>query len=89
MLTKVTIQNLKCGGCESTIAKKLKDLHGIKDISVDINNCTVSFRYETKDGINTVTKELTKLGYPITGTPNTFSTKTKSYVSCAIGRIKK
>ncbi|MBQ4819705.1 heavy-metal-associated domain-containing protein [Aquimarina sp. MMG016] len=89
MKTTVAIQNLKCSGCESTIAKKLHELSGIKDISVNTVDCTVSFRYETDDGIETVQKELTKLGYPIEGDKNSLGRKAKSYVSCAIGRLNK
>ncbi|MBQ0734694.1 heavy-metal-associated domain-containing protein [Aquimarina celericrescens] len=89
MRTSVTIQNLKCSGCESTIAKKLYTLEGIKNISVNTENCTVSFSYETEDGIETVQKELSRLGYPIESDKNTLGRKAKSYVSCAIGRINK
>ncbi len=89
MKTTVSIQNLKCNGCESTIAKKLHTLKGIKNIAVNIQDCTVSFSYDTKDGIETVQKELTKLGYPIQGDKNSFGKKAKSYVSCAIGRMNK
>ncbi len=89
MKTTVAIQNLKCHGCESTIAKKLHTLAGIKDIRVNTDNCTVSFSYETNDGLDTVQKELTKLGYPVEGDRNNLNTKAKSYVSCAIGRLTK
>ncbi len=89
MKTTVAIQNLKCSGCESTIAKKLHTLEGIKDISVNTNDCTISFSYETQDGIETVEKELTKLGYPIEGDKNNLGRKAKSYISCAIGRLNK
>ncbi len=87
MKTSVTIQNLKCHGCESSIAKKLHQLQGIKDVSVDLNHCTVSFSYETNDGLETVQKELSKLGYPVDGDKNNLTIKAKSYVNCAIGRL--
>ncbi|SHJ31499.1 heavy-metal-associated domain-containing protein [Aquimarina spongiae] len=87
MRTTVTIQNLKCGGCKSTIAKKLHKLPGIQDIDVDTDNCTVSFCYQTDNGIETVEKELSKLGYPIEGEINTIEKKAKSYISCALGRF--
>ena len=89
MRTTVSIQNLKCGGCQSTIVKKLHTLEGIQNIDVNTEDCTVSFNYETNDGIETVEKELSKLGYPIEGDKNTFGRIAKSYVSCAIGRIRK
>ncbi|SEL06961.1 Copper chaperone CopZ [Aquimarina amphilecti] len=89
MKTTVEVQNLKCSGCESTIAKKLHTLDGIREISVNTNNCTVSFNYDTNDGIETVQKELTKLGYPLVNDSNNLGRKAKSYVSCAIGRMRK
>ncbi|AXT62284.1 heavy-metal-associated domain-containing protein [Aquimarina sp. AD10] len=89
MKTTVAIQNLKCAGCESTIAKKLHMVQGIYNISVNTENCTVSFNYKTEDGLNTVQNELSKLGYPSVGDKNNLSTKAKSYVSCAIGRLTK
>ncbi len=89
MKTSVTVQNLKCGGCKSTIAKKLNTLEGIQDILVNLDNCTITFTYETNDGVKTVQKELTKLGYPIKGDINGIGSKTKSFISCAIGRMNK
>ncbi|WP_025743265.1 heavy-metal-associated domain-containing protein [Aquimarina pacifica] len=89
MKTSVTIQNLKCGGCESTIAKKLHTLKGIKDVFINQEDCTISFSYKTEDGFETVQKELTKLGYPIKGNANPIGSKFKSYLSCAIGKINK
>lgn len=89
MNTTVEIQNLKCSGCESTIAKKLHTLKGVRDISVNTNDCTVSFSYDTDDGVETVQKELTRLGYPLADDENNLSKKARSYVSCAIGRIRK
>ncbi|WP_159092083.1 heavy metal-associated domain-containing protein [Aquimarina sp. Aq107] len=88
MKTTVEIQNLKCSGCESTIARKLHTLKGIRDVLVNTNNCTVSFNYDTSDGIETVEKELTRLGYPLVNDQNNLQRKVKSYVSCALGRIQ-
>ncbi len=89
MKTTVKIQNLKCGGCESAIAKKLHTLKNIKDISVNANDCTVSFSYETNDGLETVKKELTRLGYPLTDSKNSLGRKAKAYISCKLGRLSK
>ncbi|MCK8520918.1 heavy-metal-associated domain-containing protein [Aquimarina sp. D1M17] len=87
MRTTVTIQNLKCAGCESTIAKKLHLLEGIQNIEIDQENCTISFSYNTENGINTVEKELSRLGYPVEGDKNTLQKKAISYISCAIGKL--
>ncbi|WP_282081578.1 heavy-metal-associated domain-containing protein [Aquimarina algiphila] len=63
----VEIQNLKCSGCESTITRKLHALEGIKDICVNVDDCSVSFSYKTNQDLETVQQELSKLGYPIEG----------------------
>lgn len=89
MKTTVEIQNLKCSGCESTIAKKLISLKNIKNVSVNLSNCNVSFSYETDDGLETVKNELSKLGYPLKGEENKLPKKAKSYISCAIGKLNK
>ena len=87
MKTTVQIQNLKCNGCASTINNKLSGLKDINEVSVDVENDSVSFEYKTKENLETVKKELHNLGYPLVGEDNKLQTKAKSYVSCAIGRI--
>ncbi len=87
MKTTFAIQNLKCGGCANTIEKKLNSIDGISDITIDVEESTVSFTHETDEAIEVVHKSLSKLGYPIVGDVNTLGDKAKSYVSCAIGRI--
>ncbi len=87
MKTTVQIQNLKCNGCASTINKKLSGLKNINEVSIDVENDSVSFEYDTEDTFETVKKELHKLGYPLVGEDNKLQSKAKSYVSCAIGRM--
>lgn len=87
MKTTVQIQNLKCNGCASTINNKLSGLKDINEVSVDVENDSVSFEYKTKENLETVKKELHKLGYPLVGEDNKLTTKAKSYVSCAIGKM--
>lgn len=84
----VYIQNLKCGGCEATIVDNLSRLKNIKGISVNIKFATVSFEYGTISDLAIAKKELSKLGYPPFGEKNSITKKAKSYVSCAVGRIK-
>ena len=87
MKTTIQIQNLKCNGCASTIKNKLTELDNIKEVSVDVENDSVSFEYDKDDTLETIKKELHKLGYPLVGEDNKLQTKAKSYVSCAIGRM--
>ena len=87
MKTTVQIQNLKCNGCASTIKNKLSELDNINEVSVDVENDVVTFEYDKEDTLETVKKQLHKLGYPLSGEDNTLPTKAKSYVSCAVGRM--
>ena len=87
MTTTLEIQNLKCGGCAHTISTKLSDLNQISNIEVDTEKCLVTFSYTTESNLLEAKAVLAKLGYPEIGDKNAITTKAKSFVSCAIGRI--
>lgn len=89
MTTTLEIQNLKCGGCAHTIISKLNNLEGIQNVSVDTNSNTVSFENELASEVESATKLLSKLGYPVSGDVNSIGKKAKSFVSCAVGRMAK
>ncbi len=89
MIASLEIQNLKCGGCANTITNKLNGLEGIADLNVDNSNNTVSFFYENENTLLEAKNLLNKIGYPVIGDKNDLTTKAKSFVSCAIGRINK
>jgi copper chaperone len=90
MLTQIYIDNLKCGGCASTITKELNAFSGISKVKVDNEHDLVEI--ETADNFNfiEVKEKLKSLGYPEKDTVHGFeklTTGAKSYVSCAIGRF--
>ena len=87
MTTTLKIQNLKCGGCAHTIISKLNALEGIQNVSVDTESNSVSFESELTTEVESATKLLSKLGYPINGDTNSIGKKAKSFVSCAVGRM--
>lgn len=87
MKTSLEIQNLKCGGCASTIINRLSHLASIHNIKIDNDQNIISFSHESKSNLEEVKALLLKLGYPVVGEKNAVSTKAKSFVSCAIGRI--
>lgn len=86
--TSVEIQNLKCGGCASTIVNKLVKIEGITDISVNTETSNVTVTYYNDTDLVKVKPVLNTIGYPIVGASNPLGTKAKSFVNCAIGRIK-
>ena len=87
MKTTVEIQNLKCGGCANTITTRLESLSNITEVIVDNEIDTVSFKFKDQPDLDEAVALLSKLGYPVSGAPNSLSKKAKSYVSCAIGRM--
>ncbi len=87
MTASFEIQNLKCGGCAHTIATKLSDLAFIDNIMVDNDKNIVTFSHKNESSLEKVKTLLLKLGYPVVGEKNAVSTKAKSFVSCAIGRL--
>ena len=89
MRTTVHIQNLKCGGCECTIVNELNQQKNISEVEVNINDESVSFNFHTNHDFERAKHILSTLGYPILGEENKLITKAKSYISCAVGKIKK
>ncbi|MBL7816544.1 MAG: heavy-metal-associated domain-containing protein [Saprospiraceae bacterium] len=86
----IRIDNLKCGGCGSTIKKTLKNIEGVNNVSIDFDKDEVSVIHT--EGVNRelLTDALKRMGYPETGTTEGLSAvaaTAKSFVSCAIGRM--
>lgn len=86
MKAEVQIENLKCGGCASTIKKGILAIEGVSEIDIDIEKSIVSVTLEN-DNVEEIKLKLSKLGYPEVGDKNTVLHKAKSFVSCAVGRM--
>ena len=89
MRTILHIQNLKCGGCETTIVNRLSEIKNISDVEVNQNDETVSFEFYTNHDLEKAKHLLSTIGYPVVGAENKLHTKAKSYISCAIGKMHK
>ena len=87
--TTIKIQNLKCGGCANTIVTQLSKLDGISQVTVDNNTEEVSLNSNSEVNLKLAKKKLSDLGYPDLGETNSFPKKAKSFVSCAVGRMRK
>lgn len=87
METTIQIQNLKCGGCANTITKNISTIEAITNVSVNVDESTVTFGYETESKLAEVKDKLKALGYPEDGEANSLASKAKSYVSCAVGKM--
>ena len=89
MKTVIYIENLKCYGCANTIRRNILKESDVKDVLIDHENPSVTIEYKGNiDKRELFLSILKKLGYPEKGQNNTGSA-VKSYVSCAIGKIKK
>ena len=86
--TTLHIQNLKCGGCAHTITTRLSELKGISEVNVDNDTDAVSFNYNSENELTKAVNLLSSLGYPVEGEANPLTKKAKSFVSCAVGRMK-
>jgi copper chaperone len=84
---EIKVQNLKCGGCASTITKRLSAMDGVFNIEVLKEESKVVFEVQEGTLIEVVKQALHLLGYPEEDSENTFSTQAKSYVSCMIGKL--
>jgi len=90
MQYEISVENIKCGGCASTISTKLVEIEGIEIVDVDIEQGIV--KVQSAEGMREqLVATLLKLGYPESGTTEGMAAakaKAKSFVSCAVGRIK-
>ncbi len=89
MTYQINVENIKCGGCASTIRSRLEAMDNVNKIDVDIAEGIVSVE-AAEDTREAVTAKLLKLGYPESGTAEGIAAakaKAKSFVSCAVGRI--
>ena len=89
MIVTIEIQNLKCGGCAHTIISSLEGLNNVQDVYINVDSSELTYKCLTAADKIAVVQKLNNLGYPVIEDENSISLKAKSYVSCAIGKIKK
>jgi copper chaperone CopZ len=70
MTTTLHIQNINCGGCLTTIKNGLSDIKHITNVSVNLENQTVSFDYNSHHDFIKAKHVLSMLGYPVIGPEN-------------------
>ena len=88
-MTAIEIENLKCGGCASTIKKRLSKIDGLNSVDVNLDSSEVILDTDNTELLILVKNKLSKLGYPEVGANNSVLKQAKSFVSCAIGRMNK
>jgi copper chaperone CopZ len=82
---ELIIENIKCGGCMTSIKKGILELAGVThvDIALEEEKITIEGNHLNRAAIS---KVLDGMGYPEKG-KNTLFKEAKSYVSCAIGKV--
>lgn len=84
------VENVKCGGCASTLKKRLEPLFGDVSVNLDVHPREITLEIEEAQ-MEQLRQSLREIGYPLCddhlGFVDTASTKMKSFVSCAVGRI--
>ncbi|CAH8283207.1 copper chaperone CopZ [Mariniflexile fucanivorans] len=89
MIASILVQNLKCGGCAHTISTKLATIENITNLHVDVDESKVTFNYLNEEDTIKVKDKLKSLGYPSIEDSNSLTSKAKSFVSCATGKLSK
>jgi copper chaperone len=85
----IEVENIKCGGCASTIEKQLRKLNTVNAVSIDIEAGRVTVEAAATDREQLVAT-LLKNGYPEKGTAEGIKAaqaRARSFVSCAIGKL--
>lgn len=90
MKTRISVDNLKCGGCAGSIKKGLTSFNEVSEVVVDIENGDIDITHADGFDITKLKDKLHSMGYPEKGTSEGLDkllTGAKSYVSCAIGKL--
>ena len=87
MTEKIIVANLKCGGCATSIKNKLKELHGIDSINIDLDSNNISIIHQGIVNRDIITAQLKAIGYPEATEENGLLLQLKSYASCMIGKL--
>ena len=84
------VENVKCGGCASTLINKLKAEYGEVEVNLETKPREITLKVKDEQ-LEALKLSLRGLGYPFSddelGLLETASTKAKSFVSCAVGKI--
>lgn len=89
MTYEIRVENIKCGGCSSTINNRLKKLEFVDGCVVDVEQGLITISGDVSNRTE-VAQLLLKLGYPELGTADGLkaaTAKAKSFVSCAVGKL--
>lgn len=85
------ILNVKCSGCANSVKKALRDEFGEVDVNLDVMPRQITLDIE-ENQIKSLRANCKSIGYPFIdedlSTIEQVSTKAKSFVSCAVGKME-
>ncbi len=84
------VLNVKCEGCANTLKKALKADFGDVEVNLEVQPRQISLEIK-EEKLQNLKSKLRSLGYPLVSDElsdlQKVSTKAKSFVSCALGKI--
>jgi copper chaperone len=89
-MIRLTVDNIKCGGCANRIHHQLSAIEGVKSVDVNVEQRQVIVDADTAL-TDVIRQQLARLGYPEAGTTAGIAAvgaDLRSVVSCAIGRVQ-
>lgn len=85
------VENVKCGGCASTLKSKLLEEFGEVEVNLELEPREITLEIDDEK-MDSLKKALLSLGYPMAGENLNFlqnnTAKAKSFVSCAVGKFE-
>ena len=88
-MQKFRVLNVKCEGCANSLKKKLEPIFGKIDVNLELEPREITI-YQDEIDEDKLKNLLKSLGYPLVGEDMNFidevEAKTKSFISCAIGK---
>ena len=89
-MKKYRVLNVKCNGCANTLKSKLEPLFGKIEVDLSVMPREITIYNDNIDE-NKLREVLKSIGYPMADENLSFtenlSTKAKSFISCAIGKV--
>ncbi|RMF02835.1 MAG: heavy-metal-associated domain-containing protein [Bacteroidetes bacterium] len=85
--TSIQVLNIHCQGCARNVQDTIGKLAGVETVEVDLETRTITVKHDGTADENEMIRTLDRMGYPQADQQSLLK-QAKSYVSCAIGRIK-
>jgi copper chaperone len=65
IMTTIKIKGMSCNHCVMAVTKALNEIHGIKDVKVDLSKGEATFEEDRPADMNVVREQIKKSGYEV------------------------